>query len=104
MNPGLLTTYREWLPISEQTPPLTLHEGNTPLLRAERLATWVGVRELYLKFDGLNPSGSFKDRRSAVLANALRKSGVREVVEDSSGNAGASSATTIASPAGVLHA
>lgn len=92
MNPGLLTSYREWLPVTEQTPPLTLHEGNTPLLRAERLATWVGVRELYLKFDGLNPSGSFKDRGMVLAVAKAMEDNARTIICASTGNTSASAA------------
>ncbi len=61
----LLERYREFLPITDRTPLLTLNEGNTPLIAAPRLAAALGVRELHLKFEGLNPSGSFKDRGMA---------------------------------------
>lgn len=92
MNPGLLHTYREWLPITERTPPLTLHEGDTPLLRADRLAKWVGVRELYLKFDGLNPTGSFKDRGMVVAVAKAMEDGVKTIICASTGNTSASAA------------
>lgn len=92
MNPGLLTTYREWLPVTERTPALTLHEGDTPLLRADRLAKWVGVDELYLKFDGLNPSGSFKDRGMVVAVAKAIEAGTSTVICASTGNTSASAA------------
>ena len=92
MNPGLLASYREWLPLTANTPALTLHEGNTPLLRAGRLAKWVGVDELYLKFDGLNPSGSFKDRGMVVAVAKAVEEGARTVICASTGNTSASAA------------
>ena len=92
MNPGLLTAYREWLPVTERTPLLTLHEGDTPLLRAQRLATWVGVEELYLKFDGLNPSGSFKDRGMVLAVAKAMEDGARTIICASTGNTSASAA------------
>jgi threonine synthase len=92
MNPGLLATYREWLPLTDETPALTLHEGNTPLLRADRLAKWVGVNELFLKFDGLNPSGSFKDRGMVVAVAKAVEAGARTVICASTGNTSASAA------------
>ena len=92
MNPGLLTAYREWLPITESTPHLTLHEGGTPLLAAPRLAQWVGVRELHLKFDGLNPTGSFKDRGMVVAVAKALEAGARTVICASTGNTSASAA------------
>ena len=92
MNPGLLTTYREWLPLTAKTPALTLHEGGTPLLHADRLARWVGVDELYLKFDGLNPTGSFKDRGMVLAVAKAVEAGARTVICASTGNTSASAA------------
>lgn len=92
MNPGLLIAFRDWLPVTDQTPALTLHEGATPLMRAERLAKWVGVNELYLKFDGLNPSGSFKDRGMVVAVAKAVEEGARTVICASTGNTSASAA------------
>jgi len=92
MNPGLLTTFRAWLPVTDQTPALTLHEGGTPLLRADRLAKWVGVDELYLKFDGLNPTGSFKDRGMVVAVAKALEQGARTIICASTGNTSASAA------------
>jgi threonine synthase len=76
--------YREALPLLEGAVPVTLGEGWTPLVDAEWNGGWVRF-----KAEGLNPTGSFKDRGAALLVSALRAAGVRQVVEDSSGNAGA---------------
>jgi threonine synthase len=92
MNPGLLTTFRELLPLTDKTPALTLHEGATPLLRADRLAAWVGVSELHLKFDGLNPTGSFKDRGMVVAVAKAVEEGARTIICASTGNTSASAA------------
>ncbi len=92
MNPGLLTTYREWLPVTGQTPALTLHEGATPLLHAVRLGKWVGVAELYLKFDGLNPTGSFKDRGMVLAVAKAVEAGATTIICASTGNTSASAA------------
>jgi threonine synthase len=92
MNPGLLAKYRDWLPLTDRTPALTLHEGDTPLLHANRLAEWVGVRELYLKFDGLNPSGSFKDRGMVVAVAKAVEAGATTIICASTGNTSASAA------------
>ena len=92
MNPGLLVRYRDWLPVTDKTPALTLHEGATPLLRAERLASWVGVRELYLKFDGLNPTGSFKDRGMVMAVARAVEAGAHTIICASTGNTSASAA------------
>ncbi|NLW07171.1 MAG: pyridoxal-phosphate dependent enzyme, partial [Clostridia bacterium] len=59
--PGVISAYREFLPVREATPLITLQEGNTPLIAAKNLAQELGLK-LYFKYEGLNPSGSFKDR------------------------------------------
>jgi threonine synthase len=77
--------YRRLLPMDSSWEPVTLGEGNTPLLRVE----WQS-RPVLFKVESMCPTGSFKDRGASVLVTALRGVGVRRVVEDSSGNAGAS--------------
>jgi threonine synthase len=89
---GVIDRYRDLLPVTESTPALTLHEGGTPLLPAPRLAAWVGVRELYLKYEGLNPTGSFKDRGMVVAVAKAMEDGARIVVCASTGNTAASAA------------
>ncbi|MGD8245617.1 MAG: threonine synthase [Anaerolineae bacterium] len=79
-----LWRYREALPLSGGAQPVTLGEGWTPLVDLD----WDG-RSVRFKMESLNPTGSFKDRGAALLVTALKAAGVREVVEDSSGNAGA---------------
>jgi len=79
-----LWRYQAALPLPDGAAPVTLGEGWTPLVAAE----WDG-QPLYLKAEHLNPTGSFKDRGAAMLVTALKAAGVQEVVEDSSGNAGA---------------
>ncbi|MEX2281533.1 MAG: threonine synthase, partial [Gemmatimonadota bacterium] len=54
---GVIARYAELLPLTADTPRLTLHEGATPLIPAPRLAKWIGIEELFLKFEGLNPTG-----------------------------------------------
>jgi threonine synthase len=83
-QPGLWR-YRNLLPVDPNWAAVTLGEGNTPLIPAE----WEGQR-LFFKLEFLAPTGSFKDRGTAVLVTALRGLGIQRVVEDSSGNAGAS--------------
>lgn len=83
-----LFRYREALPLPPGAEPVSLGEGMTPLV----LQTWHGV-PIHFKLDFLNPTGSFKDRGTAVLLTMLRAGGVTAVFEDSSGNAGASLAT-----------
>ena len=60
---GVIEEYRDFLPVTDKTPIVTLHEGNTPLIPAPRLAEATDTRmQIYLKYEGLNPTGSFKDR------------------------------------------
>ena len=89
---GVIARYAEWLPIGPDTPRLTLHEGATPLIPAPRLAKWMGVQELFLKFEGLNPTGSFKDRGMVVAVAKSLESGARTVLCASTGNTAASAA------------
>lgn len=89
---GLLERYAARLPVTEETPSLSLHEGGTPLIAAPRLAAWVGVRELYLKYEGLNPTGSFKDRGMVVAVAKAQESGAAAVLCASTGNTAASAA------------
>ena len=77
--------YRHTFPLPTHAEAVTLGEGGTPLVSAN-----VGDRMVHFKLEYLNPTGSFKDRGMAVMFTALRAAGVREAVEDSSGNAGAS--------------
>lgn len=83
--------YRSMLPVDAEIEPVTLGEGGTPLVASSLL----GIRIL-VKVDYLQPTGSYKDRGSAVLATALRAEKIRQAVEDSSGNAGASLAAYLA--------
>ena len=58
---GVIAAYREYLPVSDKTPVITLQEGNTPLIYAQSLSELTGA-EVYLKYEGASPTGSFKDR------------------------------------------
>lgn len=90
---GVIDRYREFLPVMEKTPVVTLHEGNTPLIRADRL--WDvhenGV-ELFLKYEGANPTGSFKDRGMTVALSKALEEGATAVICASTGNTSASAA------------
>jgi threonine synthase len=90
--PGTLERYAAHLPITTATPRLSLGEGGTPLYPAQRLAAWVGVSELYLKFEGLNPTGSFKDRGMVLAVAKAVEAGARAVLCASTGNTAASAA------------
>src|SRR6184192_3246746 len=90
---GLIEQYRERLPIGPTEKIVTLNEGNTPLVRADRLAAVVapGV-ELYLKCEGQNPTGSFKDRGMTVAVTKALAEGVEAIICASTGNTSASAA------------
>jgi threonine synthase len=88
----LLERYRDFLPITERTPLLTLNEGDTPLIAAPRMAAALGVRELHLKFEGLNPTGSFKDRGMVMAVAKALEEGATSIICASTGNTSASAA------------
>jgi threonine synthase len=81
--------FRPLLPVSAATRPVTLGEGWTPLVRAERAAAWLGLEQLYLKVECANPTGSFKDRPVSSAITKATELGVSAIVTASSGNAGA---------------
>ncbi len=95
--PGILARWGERLPISQATPSLSLGEGDTPLVRAPRLAAWVGVAELWVKFEGANPTGSFKDRGMVLAVAKAVEGGAHTVLCASTGNTSASAAAYAAS-------
>jgi threonine synthase len=88
---GVIEEYRDYLPVSPSTPVVTLHEGGTPLLRAPRLSERVGA-EVWLKFEGANPTGSFKDRGMTLAISKALEEGAKAVVCGSTGNTSASAA------------
>ena len=90
---GLINKYREYLPVTDSTPVVTLNEGNTPLIKAENLAKKIGVdAEIYLKFEGCNPTGSFKDRGMTMAVTKAKESGSGAIICASTGNTSASAA------------
>ena len=90
---GLIAHYRQYLPITDATPVITLHEGNTPLVPAPRLAEAIAPDiELYLKFDGANPTGSFKDRGMTLAVSKAAEAGATVAICASTGNTSASAA------------
>ncbi len=88
---GVIEEYRDFLPVSDATPVVTLLEGGTPLLAAPRLSERVGARVL-LKIEGANPTGSFKDRGMTVAISKAAEEGAKAVVCASTGNTSASAA------------
>ncbi|RDW99561.1 threonine synthase [Listeria kieliensis] len=91
MYKGLLDKYKDNLPITEATPLLSLSEGNTPLIPLLHLSEELGV-ELYGKFEGLNPTGSFKDRGMVMAVAKAKEAGAEAVICASTGNTSASAA------------
>jgi threonine synthase len=88
---GIIEAYRARLPVSDKTPVVTLYEGDTPLLEAARLSETVGAR-VFLKVEGANPTGSFKDRGMTVAISKAAEEGAKVVVCASTGNTSASAA------------
>jgi threonine synthase len=88
---GIIEEYRRFLPLDETTPVVTLFEGATPLLPAPRISERLGA-EVYLKLEGLNPTGSFKDRGMTVAISRAKEEGAAVVVCASTGNTSASAA------------
>ncbi|MGQ0743147.1 MAG: threonine synthase [Acidimicrobiales bacterium] len=88
---GVIEEYREHLPVTSSTPVVTLMEGNTPLLPAPRLGERVGAR-VFLKIEGANPTGSFKDRGMTLAITKAAEEGAKAVVCASTGNTSASAA------------
>ncbi|HEY3183156.1 MAG TPA: threonine synthase [Gaiellaceae bacterium] len=88
---GVIARWREYLPVGPETPELTLGEGDTPLVHAPRLSEQLGL-DLYLKVEGANPTGSFKDRGMVVAVAKALEDGARGVVCASTGNTAASAA------------
>jgi threonine synthase len=90
---GLIRRYAKHLPVDDSTPIVSLLEGNTPLIRADRLAREIGGDiELYLKYEGLNPTASFKDRGMTVAVSKAMERGAEVLVCASTGNTSASAA------------
>ena len=90
---GLIETWRRYLPVSRKTPVVTLLEGNTPLIEAPRLAAKIDSRiRLFLKYEGLNPTGSFKDRGMTMAMSKAAEDKSRLVMCASTGNTSAAAA------------
>jgi threonine synthase len=90
---GVIDRYRSFLPVSDTTPVISLNEGSTPLIPAPRLSSMAGGRRhVYLKFEGLNPTGSFKDRGMTVAVSKAVERGAKLVICASTGNTSASAA------------
>src|ERR687891_1467421 len=88
---GIIEEYGRWLPVSDTTPVVTLREGGTPLIHSEALSQETGC-EVWLKFEGVNPTGSFKDRGMTVAISKAVEEGAKAVICASTGNTSASAA------------
>ncbi len=92
---GIIHAYRDYLPLAAGTPIVSLNEGNTPLIQADRLAEQIapgGGLRLFLKYEALNPTGSFKDRGMTVAVSQARQEGAETIICASTGNTAASAA------------
>ena len=90
---GLINKYKKYLPVTDSTPIVTLNEGNTPLIKADNLAKKIGLEcNLYLKFEGCNPTGSFKDRGMTMAVTKAKEEGSNAIICASTGNTSASAA------------
>ena len=100
MTTPLIERFRERLPVSDATPVVSLGEGSTPLLPAPRLAQAAGLRELWLKWEASNPTGSYKDRGMTVAVSKALEEGAAAILCASTGNT-AGSAAAYAARAGL---
>lgn len=97
-HPGIITKYRSFLPLDLSVKPVTLFEGNTPLIPLNNLKRHLNTSsDIYAKFEGMNPSGSFKDRGMTVAVSQAVHEGARAIICASTGNTSASAAAYAAS-------
>ena len=88
---GVIEEYRDRLPVSSKTPVVTLREGGTPLVEATNLSKILG-NQIWLKYEGTNPTGSFKDRGMTMAISKAAEDGAKAVICASTGNTSASAA------------
>ncbi len=88
---GLVQEYRQYLPVNEETPEVSLNEGHTPLIYCDTMSEMLGI-ELYVKYEGANPTGSFKDRGMVMAVTKAKEQGRKIVICASTGNTSASAA------------
>ncbi len=88
---GLVEEYQSFLPVTDDTPKVTLNEGHTPLIYCDTISEMLGV-ELYVKYEGANPTGSFKDRGMVMAVTKAKEQGRKIVICASTGNTSASAA------------
>src|SRR5690554_5978360 len=88
---GLISNYKQFLPVTEKTPALSLMEGNTPLIPLQSISDKLGI-ELYAKYEGANPTGSFKDRGMVMAVAKAMEDGSKAIMCASTGNTSAAAA------------
>src|SRR3989338_4717655 len=88
---GIINRYRDFLPVTDKTPVISLSEGNTPLIHSNNLSKAIGLK-IFLKYEGLNPTGSFKDRGMTLAISKAKEKGAKIVMCASTGNTSASAA------------
>jgi len=90
---GVIEHYKKYLPVTKKTPLITLQEGDTPLIQAKRLSREINRKlDIYLKYEGANPTGSFKDRGMTLAISKAKEEGANAVICASTGNTSASAA------------
>ncbi len=89
---GVIARYREHLPVGPTTPEVDLQEGSTPLVESRNIGRALGLKHLYFKYEGLNPTGSFKDRGMVVAVAKALEAGHRVFMCAYTGNTSASMA------------
>jgi threonine synthase len=89
---GVLLQYKKYLPVTSKTPMFTIGEGDTPLVRCDKLAKKYGCKELYFKLEGCHPTGSFKDRGMVMAVARAVEEGSKAIICASTGNTSASAA------------
>jgi len=92
MKIGVLARYKNNLPVTPKTPLFTIGEGDTPLVRCGELEKQIGCGELYLKLEGCNPTGSFKDRGMVMAVAKAMEANFKDIICASTGNTSASAA------------
>ena len=91
--PGLINAYKQYLPVTNKTPIVSLNEGNTPLILSHSISKLIGNgTKVFLKYDGLNPTGSFKDRGMTMAISKAKEEGREAVICASTGNTSAAAA------------
>lgn len=88
---GVISRFRQYLPVTDSTPVISLNEGSTPLIHSPRLSEKAGA-EVYIKYEGLNPTGSFKDRGMTMAISTAVEKGAKTVICASTGNTSAAAA------------